>query len=85
MKSHARCRPGGGGRRKRTTDAVRATCYRRRLDAWTASHSRQRRKSCALIATITVLADMSTEPIDGDRTNPYAARTPAASGIATMF
>jgi hypothetical protein len=41
-----------------------------------------RRKSCALIATLTVLADMSTAPTAGERTNPHGARSRAASGIA---
>ncbi len=46
---------------------------------------RARRSSCALIATTTVLADMSTAPSAGDRTIPYAASNPAASGMATML
>jgi hypothetical protein len=47
--------------------------------------SRTRRSSCALIATMTVLADISTAPIAGDNTKPLDANTPAASGIATML
>lgn len=38
----------------------------------------------ALIATTTVLTDMSTAPISGDRTMPQRARR-AASGIATTY
>jgi len=44
-----------------------------------------RRSSCALIATTTVLPDMRTAPIAGDRTTPHGARTPAASGMANML
>ena len=44
-----------------------------------------RRSSCALIATITVLRDISTAPIAGDSTIPRPARTPAASGMATTL
>lgn len=39
----------------------------------------------ALIATMTVLADMSTAPAAGVSRIPHAARTPAASGIATIL
>ena len=48
-------------------------------------YSRARRNSWALSATMTVLADMSTAPIAGDKTIPRDASTPAASGIATML
>jgi hypothetical protein len=44
-----------------------------------------RRKSCALIATMMVLSDMSTAPSAGFSRTPHLARTPAASGIATML
>ena len=44
-----------------------------------------RRSSCALIATMTVLADMRTAANAGGRRIPCAARTPAANGIATML
>ena len=50
-----------------------------------ASHSLARRSSCALIATMIVLSDMSTAPTAGERTIPHGARTPAASGMATML
>jgi hypothetical protein len=39
----------------------------------------------ALMATITVLADMRTAPRAGVRRMPQAARTPAARGIAKML
>jgi hypothetical protein len=48
-------------------------------------HSRARRRSWALIATITVLSDISTAPIAGDNKIPWDASTPAASGMATML
>jgi hypothetical protein len=38
-----------------------------------------------LIATITVLSDISTAPTAGDSTIPFYASTPAASGIARML
>jgi hypothetical protein len=41
-----------------------------------------RRRSCALMATMTVLSDMSAAPAAGERMMPFPARTPAASGIA---
>ncbi len=41
-----------------------------------------RRSSCALSATMTVLADMSTAPSAGPSSTPHEARTPAARGIA---
>ena len=44
-----------------------------------------RRSSCALAATMIVLADMRTAPTAGDRRMPHGASTPAASGIATML
>ena len=44
-----------------------------------------RRRSCALIATITVLSDMSTAPTAGDSTMPREASMPAASGIARIL
>ena len=49
------------------------------------AYSRTRRSSCALIATMIVLSDMSTAPTAGERTIPHGARTPAASGMATML
>ena len=48
-------------------------------------HNRARRRSCALIATMIVLSDMSTAPTAGDNTIPHGASTPAASGIATTL
>ena len=48
-------------------------------------YSSARRSSCALIATMTVLADIRTAANAGGRRIPCAARTPAASGIATML
>jgi hypothetical protein len=39
----------------------------------------------ALIATITVLADMSTAPTAGVSNTPHDTATPAASGIATAL
>jgi len=48
-------------------------------------YSFARRSSCALIATITVLADIKTAPTAGESTNPHGARRPAASGMATML
>lgn len=48
-------------------------------------HSLTRFKSCALIATTTVLADMSTAPTAGVSRMPHGASTPAASGIAKML
>jgi hypothetical protein len=44
-----------------------------------------RRSNCALIATMTVLADISTAANAGGRRIPCAAMTPAANGIATML
>ncbi len=44
-----------------------------------------RRSSCALMATITVLSDISAAPTAGDSTKPQRARSPAASGMATML
>jgi len=44
-----------------------------------------RRSSCALMATITVLADMRIAAIAGESTMPRDASTPAASGMATML
>jgi 4-hydroxybenzoate polyprenyltransferase len=38
--------------------------------------------SFAFIATITVLADISTAPSAGLKTIPHEYKTPAASGIA---
>ncbi len=45
-------------------------------------HSCTRFRSRALIATTTVLADISTAPTAGVRRTPHAASTPAARGIA---
>lgn len=39
----------------------------------------------ALIATTTVLSDISTAPTAGLNTIPAQAKTPAANGIATML
>jgi hypothetical protein len=50
-----------------------------------AGHNSARLSSCALMATITVLADMKTAPRAGVRRTPHAASTPAANGIATML
>ena len=47
--------------------------------------SRARRSSCALTATMTVLADISTAANAGGRRMPWRVNTPAASGIATML
>ena len=49
------------------------------------AYRRARRSSCALTATMTVLADIRTAANAGGRRIPCAARTPAASGIATML
>jgi hypothetical protein len=49
------------------------------------SQSSVRRSSCALMATMIVLSDISTAPTAGVRTRPHGASTPAASGIATML
>jgi hypothetical protein len=48
-------------------------------------HNRTRRNSWALMATMTVLADMKTAASAGGRRIPCAASTPAASGIAMML
>ncbi len=42
------------------------------------------RMSCALIATITVLADIRSAANAGGRRHPRQARTPVANGIATL-
>lgn len=42
-------------------------------------------KNLALIATITVLSDISTAPMAGLRMMPQANSTPAASGMATTL
>jgi hypothetical protein len=52
---------------------------------WLEVYSSVRRSSCALTATITVLADISTAANAGGRRIPRAARTPAANGMATML
>ena len=44
-----------------------------------------RRKNWALIATMTVLSDISTAPIAGESRMPTGASTPAASGSATTL
>ncbi len=61
--------------------------YERRVPSFTTgpSYSLARRSSCALIATMTVLADIRTAAKAGGRRMPCGARTPAASGIATML
>src|SRR6267143_898237 len=69
------------GRRSARRRALAAGC---RLHV-TRNYTCTRRSSCALMATTRVLANISTAPIAGDRTNPYRASTPAASGIATML
>src|SRR5690625_1165553 len=51
----------------------------------TTSFYTARRSSCALIATTTVLSDMSTAPSAGCSRIPQAARTPPARGMATML
>src|SRR5690606_33854469 len=43
------------------------------------------RSSCALIATITVLADIRIAPTAGASSMPAHASTPAASGMARML
>lgn len=48
-------------------------------------YSPVRRRSWALMATMTVLADISTAPMAGFSTTPQGCSTPAASGIATML
>ncbi len=50
-----------------------------------AAYSFARRSSCALIATMTVLADIRTAANAGGSRMPREARTPAAKGIATML
>ena len=42
-------------------------------------------RSCALIAQITVLADMNTAPSAGVRMTPQGKKTPAAAGIANAL
>ena len=49
------------------------------------AHSLTRFSNCALIATTTVLADMSTAPMAGVSRMPHVASTPAARGIAKML
>lgn len=44
-----------------------------------------RLESWALIATITVLSDMSTAPTAGESTKPHGSSTPAARGMAMML
>jgi hypothetical protein len=51
----------------------------------TASQIASRRSSCAFSATITVLADMKMAATAGASRMPQVARTPAASGMATML
>src|SRR6267378_4262502 len=80
-----------------TTSSAAAAARRCRMDTQmgtlaagrqpelTGNQTRARRSSWALMATTTVLADISTAPIAGDKTNPYPASKPAASGIATML
>ena len=46
---------------------------------------RRRSKSWALIATMTVLADISAAPTAGVSRMPQGYATPAASGIATTL
>ncbi len=53
--------------------------------AFESRHSCTRLRSWALIATTTVLADISTAPTAGVRKTPHAASTPAARGMATML
>ena len=43
------------------------------------------RRSCALTATMTVLADINTAATAGGKRMPCVARTPAANGIATRL
>jgi len=49
------------------------------------TYSRARRNSCALMATMTVLADIRTAAKAGGSRMPCEASTPAAKGIATML
>ena len=69
--------PQGEGRAVRSSTRAR----------WThsAAHNFTRRSSCALTATTTVLADMSTAPSAGVSTTPQANATPAARGMATTL
>ena len=66
---------------------VCALCYP--AAPWRSSHSANaaadRRSNCAFTATMTVLSDMSTAPTAGESTIPHGARTPAASGMATLL
>ena len=48
-------------------------------------HSSAFFRNCALMATITVLADMNTAPSAGVSRMPHDARTPAARGMAKML
>ena len=48
-------------------------------------HNLTRFNSCALIATTTVLADISIAPTAGVSKIPHGASTPAASGMAKML
>ena len=50
-----------------------------------AGYTLARRSSCALMATMTVLADIRTAANAGGSRIPCDASTPAASGIATML
>ena len=58
------------------------SCHR---SCFSSRYSCALRRSCALIATITVLADINTAPTAGESTKPSGARTPAASGMAKML
>jgi hypothetical protein len=77
-------RRGPAGRRIGITCRAR---YKRALKraACPPLYSLARRSSCALIATMTVLADISTAANAGGSRIPLDARTPAAKGIATML
>jgi hypothetical protein len=67
--------------RRRSKRAEASIGWRRIIDAYNSA----RRSNCALIATMTVLADISTAANAGGRRIPCAAMTPAANGIATML
>ena len=69
-----------GERLPRCGDRSFSITNRKRL-----AYSTARRSSCALMATITVLSDMSTAPRAGVKRIPQPWSTPAASGMATIL
>ena len=73
-------------------NAERSQAERRKSKTWdTTSHlhvanrDRDSLRSCALIAQITVLADMNTAPSAGVRMTPRGKNTPAAAGMANVL